>query len=80
MTTANQRGYGRAYRQARAALLASNPRCHWCPEPATTADHEPPLAMVGYNHLNLVPACETCNKGRRGGTTPTHSSEPSREW
>jgi hypothetical protein len=73
--------YGTAYRRARRALLASGPMCHWCQErPATTADHVPPVALVGP-HLHLVPACRKCNYGRRGqtGRKPPPPS-PSREW
>ncbi len=63
------RGYGWAYQQARDALLASNPKCHWCPAPATTADHEPPIHVVGHAHLNLVPSCGPCNYSRQAGDT-----------
>ncbi len=79
MASSKSRGYGRAYRQAREALLASHPRCHWCGAPATTADHEPPISVVGHVHLNLVPACQKCNLGRRGTPAP-FASEPSRVW
>jgi hypothetical protein len=72
------RGYGSAYRKARAALLQGNPPCHWCGKPATTADHEPPIHVVGHPHLSLVPACGPCNFGRRGGET--RHSTPSRPW
>lgn len=71
------RGYGSAYRRARARLLADNPPCHWCGKPATTADHEPPMDVVGYPHLNLVPACGPCNFGR---TRALRHSTPSRSW
>ena len=59
-----ERGYGRDYQAARAYLLKDNPPCHWCGAPATTADHEPPIHVVGHPHLNLVPACRKCNCGR----------------
>lgn len=62
-TNTTARGYGRAYQLARKRLLADNPPCHWCGAPATTADHEPPVAIAGP-HLNLVPACGPCNFGR----------------
>lgn len=71
--------YGTAYRKARTALLASNPRCHWCGEPATTADHEPPIEVAGL-HMNLVPACAPCNFGRHGKTPKPFNVEPSRQW
>ncbi len=77
--SSTRRGYGVAYRRARAALLAGNPLCHWCrAQPATTADHDPPMAVTGHPHLRLVPACEKCNYGRRPNRART--AEPSREW
>jgi 5-methylcytosine-specific restriction endonuclease McrA len=61
------RGYGWAYQQERARLLAAGPACVYCSAPATTADHRPPLSSfadpadwVG----ELVPACKRCNFGR----------------
>jgi hypothetical protein len=72
--------YGAKYRRARAVLLAGNPPCHWCGAPATTADHDPPVAVVGRPHLRLVPACRKCNFGRRGGGTPGPPPKPSRRW
>ena len=77
--------YGWAYQQARARLLADSPPCHWqgprCTGVATTADHEPPIEIAGP-HLNLVPACQTCNYGRRGRTPERANAYPgpSREW
>lgn len=68
--------YGEAYRRARARILAGNPMCAWCGvTPATTADHDPPLAEAGY-HLNLVPACRRCNLGR----LKKDRTKPSRRW
>lgn len=74
--------YDRRYQQARAALLANRPPCHWCGAEATTADHEPPIEIVGYNHLQLVPACARCNYGRRQARKPPIPFVPpaSREW
>ncbi len=66
-----ERGYGWQYQQARARLLINNPPCHWCSEPATTADHEPPLHTVSDPSLwagVLLPACQPCNSGRSSGT------------
>jgi ribosomal protein S27AE len=67
--------YGKAYRAARERVLAGNPPCVWCGEPATMADHDPPIAEAGY-HLSLVPACRRCNCGRIKKDRTT----PSREW
>ena len=73
------RGYGAAYRRARATLLAGNPLCHWCrTRPATTADHEPPIHVVGHPHLQLVPAFAKCNFGRQ--PERGRSAAPSRAW
>lgn len=75
------RGYGTRYRQVRAAILAGNPKCYWCGGkhgPAVTADHEPPIAMVGRPHLNLVPACRHCNFGR--GNSSRGATSSSRDW
>jgi len=74
-----ERGYGSPYRRARRALLADYPPCHWCGKPATTADHEPPMDVCGYAHLNLVPACKKCNYGRRNRAKARHFT-PSRAW
>ena len=76
------RGYGWAYQRRRAEILASKPLCHWgCGRPATTADHEPPISVVGHPHLNLVPACRPCNFSRRWNPPPAiRTSTPSREW
>lgn len=79
--SSHHRGYGAAYRRARAALLAGSPPCHWCGAPATTADHEPPIQVAGRPHLQLVPACATCNYGRRSNTPNLgRSAPPSRDW
>ncbi|MEJ7763872.1 MAG: hypothetical protein WKF86_00085 [Acidimicrobiales bacterium] len=80
--TTTQRGYGWAYQQARARLLATHPSCHWCGRPATTADHEPPMHVVGYPHLNLVPACGPCNYGRgnRDRHGPPIKTKTTRRW
>jgi len=80
--SSTRRGYGRPYQRARAAILEGNPPCHWCGDPATTADHEPPLAETGTPHLNLVPACRKCNYGRghRRIAATANAAEPSRSW
>lgn len=60
--TTTQQGYGWDYQQARAALLANRPGCHWCGAPATTADHYPPKSAGGH-WSSMVPACRKCNFG-----------------
>jgi hypothetical protein len=56
-----------AYLQARAAILAGSPLCHWCgTAQATEADHLIEHDAGGTDDTsNLVPACKPCN-GRRG--------------
>ena len=56
-----------AYLQARAAILAGSPLCHWCgTAQATEADHLIEHDAGGNDDTsNLVPACKPCN-GRRG--------------
>lgn len=56
------------YQRARRILLQHNPPCHWCGKPATTADHEPPIAQGG-DHDHMVPACHGCNSARGGRMT-----------
>ena len=62
------RGYGAAYQAARRALLAAAPVC-WlpdCDQPATTADHQPPLRSFASPELwrgELRPACRRHNDG-----------------
>ena len=56
------------YQRNRRTLLADNPRCAYCPAPATTADHIVELDRGGDHSLeNLRPACHRCNstKGTR---------------
>ncbi len=89
--SSSRRGYGVGYRRARAAILGpagngdlpTDPPCHWrgprCTGVATTGDHDPPLEVTGYHHLNLVPACEPCNYGHAGRTARSYP-EASRQW
>lgn len=80
------RGYGNSYRRARALLLAGRPKCHWCGAEATTADHYPPIEVVGHPHLSILPACKPCNFGRvalkafRSGAGPVGVTNPSGRW
>lgn len=60
--------YPAEYRRNRAILLEGQPECYWgCGRPATTADHYPVKRADGGSHglENLVPACRSCNSGRR---------------
>ncbi len=54
------------YLANRRRLLADNPACHWCGQPASEADHLIEHDRGGSDDLdNMVPACKTCN-ARRG--------------
>ena len=54
------------YQQARAELLADNPRCYWCKKaPATELDHLVETDSGGTIDDGYVPACKPCN-ARRG--------------
>lgn len=75
-TTRAQRDGTGDYERNRAILLASNPPCHYCGKPATTADHRIAVGDGGTHALsNLVPACGPCNfskQDRPGWTPPRH--------
>ena len=50
-------------------LEGSNYTCHYCNNPATTADHILPVSKGGGHELsNLLPACVRCNSGRQDKT------------
>lgn len=81
-------GSTRAYRKARAQVLANATRCHICGQPPTNtdplvADHIVPVADNGTDHpSNLRPVHRSCNarrgRGRgAGGTsrTPMHTTD-----
>ena len=64
-------GSTRQLRKHRAAILATNPPCFYCPAPATQVDHRYPVSLGGTDTLdNLVPACSRCNQAK--GDTPLH--------
>ena len=73
-----------AYQKARAAVLAANPWCVYCGDPADTADHVPPLASMpdGYWQGELVAACRSCNcrKGAEYGNERRRRPKASRNW
>ena len=52
-----------SYRRARRNILSGAPTCWRCGEPATTADHDPPLAYFPDGEWvgDLLPACAPCN-------------------
>lgn len=63
--SAGLRGYDATYRRHRRIILVDNPRCTYCPAPATTVDHKQALSSGGDNSLdNLVPSCGPCNFSR----------------
>jgi 5-methylcytosine-specific restriction endonuclease McrA len=49
-----------------ARIMAGDPSCTYCPAPATHVDHVYPFYQGGpESDDNLVPACATCNSGKR---------------
>jgi hypothetical protein len=61
---------GRAFRAARAVVMAGDPQCTYCGAPATCADHVIPRAQGGTHDVaNLAPCCARCNL-QKGGRTP----------
>jgi hypothetical protein len=58
--------YGPEHQRKRKAVLGPGAVCHMCGEPATEADHVPPLAL--HRHVNgsgcceLLPACFDCQR------------------
>lgn len=60
-----ERGYDGAWRRCRALFLAANPKCSWCPDPATEVDHK--LSPKTHPHLRLSWS------NLRGGCKPCHS-------
>src|SRR5688500_1528324 len=69
--TPEQRGYGRKYRQQRAALLKREPLCRPCKAKgrvtaATQVDHIRSLAQGGaaYDPDNLQPICGPCHQDK----------------
>jgi hypothetical protein len=55
-----------------AVLIEREPMCHYCGDPATTADHIVPRSAGGpAAWWNLVPACFPCNSAK-GDTWPNH--------
>ncbi|WP_025052589.1 HNH endonuclease signature motif containing protein [Sulfitobacter noctilucae] len=68
--TASQRGYGSAWRTARAAFLKINDRCAWprCGAVATVVDHI--IAHRGnqdrfWDRSNWQPLCKPCHDRRK---------------
>lgn len=68
------------YHRNRAALLANDPPCVYCGQPATQADHIVPVALGGTHHAaNLAPACAHCNASKKDRPAPAaqvHTAEP----
>lgn len=78
--------YGARHRHQRDAVLASSRVCVWCGGWATTADHEPAIALhrhtPGADCCRLVPACGPCNSSRGAATARARRRRPtrSRAW
>ncbi|WP_370462981.1 HNH endonuclease [Nocardiopsis sp. FR26] len=64
--SSSARGLGYRHRKLREIVLADSPPCHWCGDPATTADHLVPRSLGGSTTLdNYVPSCRPCNSSRQ---------------
>jgi 5-methylcytosine-specific restriction endonuclease McrA len=56
-----------------ARIMAGDPSCTYCPEPATDVDHIWPFDLYGAEtDENLVPACKSCNSSKH--------AKPLTEW
>jgi 5-methylcytosine-specific restriction protein A len=70
--SAARRGYGRRWRKARAAFLASHPLCAACQAeghvvPATVVDHVVPHRgdqKLFWDRTNGAPACKPCHDAK----------------
>ena len=62
-----ERGYGPAWRQLRAQVLAEEPRCQLCGASATDVDHITPKARGGGDERsNLRALCRRCHMQETG--------------
>ena len=55
--------------RTRAEIIAREPRCIYCPAPAVTVEHMPPVGMFRERErpgAMEYGACEVCNNGTRG--------------
>ncbi len=62
--SAARRGYGEAWRKARAGYLASHPRCAVCARPSTVVNHKRPHKgdqTLFWDRSNWQPLCKTCH-------------------
>lgn len=75
----HERGYDQEYKRARRQLLDGNPPCCWCGQPATEADHYPPLKYGGTLH-SMVPACKSCNSAHIAERRWKSRKHTTRDW
>lgn len=67
----SRRGYGKGWRQARAAQLARSPTCWACGAKATEVDHIRALRDGGtHDPWNLRSYCHGCHSRRTGRDQP----------
>jgi len=56
------RGYDARWRRIRAEVLATEPLCRVCGQPATEVHHIQPLRLGGsHDGSNLAPLCHSCH-------------------
>jgi hypothetical protein len=76
--------YGRSFQVRRSAILADAPPCTYCPNPATIADHVPPVALHAHTGDDagccvLVPSCKPCSD-RQGQEVRALRQQLQAEW
>lgn len=62
-------GEAKRKNQTRQAILAGEPRCIYCPGPAETLEHMPPIGMFRDRQrpgTMEYGVCQACNTGTRG--------------
>src|SRR3990167_607100 len=77
----SERGYGWAWQQLRALVLAEEPTCRLCPAASTDVDHIMPKARGGTdNRINLRALCGDCHHRvtGRGSKNSSSASPPDR--
>ena len=69
--TRTEQGYGNDWLRLRdSILIRDGHRCHYCGNPATTADHVVPRSKGGADDpSNLVACCLPCNSSKRDRPT-----------
>lgn len=73
--SARQRGYDRAWEEARAEFLEAHPYCRRCRQPATVVDHIKPHksnAVLFWDRKNWQALCVPCHSGAKQSEERRH--------